>query len=87
MANDIVYTFEFIGSDLEVLESNHDGFREVKGKVTGETQQTFLVESEGREKTLPKKGNHFKLTMDGRDNILEGNKLICRPEDRIKKLG
>ena len=87
MSNDIVYTFEFIGSDLEVLESNHEGYREVEGQVVDETKKMFTIDTGDDEKRVPKKGNRFKLTIEGRENILKGTKLTTRPENRIKKLG
>ncbi len=86
-ASDIVYKFEFTGSDLEVVESTHQGYEGLNGKVIDETKNVFLIEDEEKEKKIPKKGNRFELTIDGRHNILDGNNLTHRPEDRIKKLG
>ncbi|MBS3781735.1 MAG: ribonuclease P protein subunit [Candidatus Thermoplasmatota archaeon] len=86
MSEDIVYTFEFIGSDLEVIDSDYRGYEELQGKVIDETKNMFVIEDE-RKKMIPKKGNHFRLTINGRNNVLDGNKLTHRSEDRIKKLG
>ena len=85
--SDVVYTFEFTGSELEVIESSHKDYEDVKGKVIDETKNMFVVEGEGKKKMLPKKGNQLKLTINGRHNELDGNKLTYRPENRIKKLG
>ncbi len=85
--SDVVYTFEFTGSELEVIESSHKDYEDVKGKVIDETKNMFVVEGEGKKKMLPKKGNQLKLTIKGRHNELDGNKLTYRPENRIKKLG
>ncbi len=87
MTKDIVYTFEFIGSNIEVMDSTHEGYDEVEGKVHDETKNTFVVNDDETEKTIPKEGTRFKLTIKGRENILDGNRLTYRPENRIKKLG
>jgi len=86
-SEDTVYTFEFTGSELEVIESAHYGFKEVQGRVIDETKNMFVIADEGKKRMIPKKGNQFKLTINGRQNVLDGNRLIHRPEDRIKKLG
>ena len=87
MAKEIVYTFEFIGSELEVADSRHQGYLGMEGKVIDETKKTFVISVDGKEKTIPKKGTRFKLTIDGRKKDLDGNRLTFRPENRIKKLG
>jgi len=86
-SEDIVYTFEFIGSDLEVIEATEKNYQELQGKIIDETKNMFVISDEGKNKMVPKEGNRFKLTINGRNNILDGNKLKYRPEDRIKKLG
>lgn len=87
MAKDIVYTFEFIGADLEVIDSTDVGSVGLEGRVIDETKNTFVIEDAGTEKMIPKDGTRFKLTISGRENVLDGNKLTYRPENRIKKLG
>ncbi len=86
-SGDIVYTFEFIGSDLEVIESTHQSYEDIQGKVIDETKNMFVISDEGEEKMIPKKGNRFKLTINGCNNVLDGNMLKHRSENRIKKLG
>lgn len=86
-SRNIVYTFEFMGSEIKITESPHHGYKGMQGKVIDETKNMFVIEDEGEKKKIPKKGNRFKLTINGRHNLLDGNKLTHRPEDRIKKLG
>jgi len=83
----IVYTFEYIGSDLEVIESTNQNYEDIQGKLIDETKNMFVIADEEGKKMLPKRGNRFKLTINGRRNVLDGNKLTHRPENRIKKLG
>jgi len=86
-SEDIIYTFEFIGSDLEVIEATDQGYEEIRGKIIDETRNMFVISDEGKNKMVPKNGNRFKLTINGHHNVLDGNSLKYRPEDRIKKLG
>ena len=48
-----------------------------------ETRNMFLVEAETGLKKVPKKGNQFWFPKY--ETCLDGEKLLARPEDRIKK--
>ncbi|MEF8833137.1 MAG: ribonuclease P protein subunit, partial [Candidatus Thermoplasmatota archaeon] len=78
-SRDIVYTFEFMGSELEVIESPHQSYKKMQGRVIDETKNMFVIEDEEEKKKIPKKGNRFKLTINGRHNVFDGNKLTHRP--------
>jgi ribonuclease P protein subunit POP4 len=69
---------EFIGLEVEV-----SGF---SGKVVDESKNTFTVLSEGKEKTVPKKGNDFRFARNGEKIDVKGSDILHRPEDRIKKV-
>jgi len=81
-----VYTYEYIGTRIQIAESDHEGYKNIEGKVVDETKNTFVVR-DGEEKIIPKKGNTFKVKMNDRWKTLDGSKLTYRPENRIKKLG
>ncbi len=81
------YTYEFIGSELEVVGSTCEEYEGLKGKVVNETRNTMVIKEAGDEKTIPKDSTRFEVDFDGRVEVLDGKKLTCRPEDRIKKLG
>ncbi len=81
-----VHTYEYIGARIQVKEADHEGYKDIEGKVVDETKNTFVI-LDGEEKTIPKKGNTFKVKTNDRWKTLEGSKLTYRPEDRIKRLG
>lgn len=83
-----IYQQEFIGRYAEVIDSEHNGFKKVRGKIVDETMNTLMIEDEsGISKMIPKKGNTFKIKIEKSDYLVEGNKILHRPEDRIKKAG
>ena len=83
---DNLHRHELIGLEVEVISKS--GLSGLTGKIVDETRNMFLVETkEGgtkeSEKKVPKKGNQFRFP--GYDTILDGEKILARPEDRIKK--
>ncbi|MFW6195796.1 MAG: ribonuclease P protein subunit [Thermoplasmatota archaeon] len=78
------YTKEYIGKQVEVIDSNQESIEGVKGKIVDETRNTFKL-ADGT--ILPKLENTFKVKNNEHEMILNGVKLTYRPEDRIKKLG
>ncbi len=78
------YTEEYIGKQLEVIDSNQDAMKGITGKIIDETMKTFELD-DGR--ILPKRENTFKVKNNEDEMILNGVELTYRPEDRIKKLG
>jgi len=70
-----------------VVDSSHAGFIGIEGKVVDETKNTISIEQEdGTEKIVPKNiaTFHFKLP-SGKIVEIQGNVILARPEDRIKK--
>lgn len=76
---------EFIGLEVEIIESSHPGYLDLKGKVVDETKNTLIIEHDGREKIIPKPGNVFCFTYKGDKYRIDGHEIQYRPEDRIKK--
>lgn len=83
MKDTIFMRTEFIGLDVEVLSSPYSG---ISGRVVDETKNTFTIDSAGTEKMVPKSGNEFRFTYEGRTYDIIGSKIVYRPEDRIKKV-
>lgn len=75
---------EFIGLDVEVLSA--PCYSGVSGVVVDETKNTFTIDSAGTEKMVPKPGNEFLFTHEGRRTVIKGSEIQHRPEDRIKKV-
>ena len=80
------YTEELIGRQVEIVGSDQESIRGMTGVIVDETKNTIKIEND-RERTLPKRGNDFKIIINDHEMILKGDKLTYRPEDRIEKLG
>jgi ribonuclease P protein subunit POP4 len=73
---------ELIGLEVTVLSAPYSG---IAGRVVDETKNTFVIESAGSEKTVPKPGNVFRFVTEEGTADLNGSDILFRPEDRIKK--
>jgi len=77
---------EFIGLEVEVLDSTCPSFVGLRGKVVDETRNTLKVDVGGSEKIVPKDCCEF-LFVEGRaTHRVSGKDIRFRPEDRIKKV-
>ncbi len=77
---------EFIGLDVEVLESTCAGYVGTRGRVVDETRNTFTIEQDGRSKMVPKDCCRFRFVDGSGAHIVSGKDIKFRPEDRIKKV-
>ncbi|MCL2142694.1 MAG: ribonuclease P protein subunit [Methanomassiliicoccaceae archaeon] len=75
---------EFIGLEAEVLSA--ECYAGIKGIVTDETMNTFVIGPADSAKIIPKRGNEFAFTYDGERYVIKGSEVLHRPEDRIKKV-
>jgi ribonuclease P protein subunit POP4 len=71
---------EFIGQALEVKSSGNQSLEGLKGVVVDETKKTFMIDSEGKQRTILKEGSVFLIA--GKE--VAGSDILQRPEDRIK---
>jgi ribonuclease P protein subunit POP4 len=78
---------ELIGLRLNVAESSNSTVRGLRGTVIDETRNMLVIENErNNEKRVSKAGNRFIFELDdGKLVRVKGDRLILRPEDRIKK--
>jgi ribonuclease P protein subunit POP4 len=83
---------EFVGLPVEVAWSSNPDAVGLAGHVVDETRNMLMIktrgteDSEGGVKALPKKDCHFIFTLpDGEMIRVEGELLVSRPEDRIKR--
>ena len=76
---------ELIGLKVEVIEDSNSCNTNIKGTIIDETMKTFLIKTNGM-KRVPKKNTVFKFKLNTEAVKVEGNALMSRPEDRIKKL-
>ena len=82
-----IYVHEMIGLMVEVIKSTSPTYQGIKGKITDEKRNVFIIETQdGKEKIVPKKANTFRFTI-GKEKIdVEGKNICYRPEERLKKL-
>lgn len=72
---------ELIGLEAEVAESTNKSLIGIKGKVMMETKNTLTIGT----KVVPKKGSGFIFKLQGKRVKVKGERLIARPEERIRK--
>lgn len=79
---------ELIGLRIKVDESSNTTVRGLEGRVVDETRNMLVIENQERtEKRIPKAGNIFIFELGtGVQVKVKGERLIARPEDRIKKV-
>jgi len=77
---------EFIGLNAKVVKSTNPNYVGITGKVIDETRNTLVIRHENGDKVVAKNLAVFHFTMpDGSVVEVEGNVIIGRPEDRVKK--
>ncbi len=73
-----LYPHELIGEEVEVVSSNNQSQVGIKGKVIDETKSTLNING----KVLLKNNITIKHLSSG--EIIHGQEIAKRPEDRIK---
>jgi len=77
---------EFIGLNAKVVKSTNPSYVSISGKVIDETRNTLVISQKGEDKHIVKEVAVFQFTFpDGTVVEIEGNALVGRPEDRVKK--
>ena len=69
---------ELIGSEIRLANKN------IAGRIIDETKNTFMIKMHNNKKRILKKNNFFEFDLNGKKEIIDGNELIMRPEERIK---
>jgi len=70
-----------IGRKIKIMKSRNEENIGIQGTILDETRNTLLVETSKGQKIIVKSGNQFKID----DNIIDGNALVGKPEERIKQ--
>lgn len=74
---------EYIGSEVEVVQTQNNTLTGLKGKIIDETKNTFKIKTRKSTKIVLKQGNTFKINK----KIIKGNDVVKKPQDRIKIKG
>lgn len=72
---------ELIGLHCEVISSKNKSHVGIKGKIIDETMKTIVING----KRVPKQNTTFRIKLNEKKINIDGNHLLSRPEDRIKK--
>jgi len=81
-----IVRYEFIGTEAKVADSSHGDYVGLRGRVIGETRNTFDLQKEGQVKRIVKESAVFDFKFeDGTVVEIDGKLLVGRPEDRLKK--
>ena len=76
-----------IGLEAEVLKSTNPQLVGLNGTIIDETQHLILLATSSGVKKIIKKEITLLITLpDGVRVVVEGVKLIGRPEDRVKRV-
>ena len=75
---------ELIGLKVEVVKDSNPHNINLRGRVIDESRNTLTIINENKQ-CIAKKNAMFKFNLDGESAKVEGNALISRPEDRVKK--
>ena len=77
---------EFIGTFGTITKSNHSDYLGLSGRVVNETKNTISFFHNSKIKKIIKNSSTFRFKFqDGTITEIEGNLLVGRPEDRLKK--
>lgn len=77
---------EFIGIESTISQSSHFDYIGLHGKIIDETKNTFTILHKSKPKNIIKNSAIFRFKFyDGQTVEINGNLLVGRPEDRLKK--
>ena len=85
MEHDPITSDELIGRTVTIIECSDPSWVHLSGLIIDETQQTFLIETNKKQKRIAKQSATFAFEYHGKKTIVKGTRLVYRPEDRIKK--
>lgn len=79
---------EFIDLKVHVFKSCDPNISGLNGRIIDETKNTFRIErSDGDRVIVQKSKNVFEFTLENDLKVaIEGDAIMIRPQDRIKKL-
>jgi ribonuclease P protein subunit POP4 len=76
---------ELIGLKCEVMSAPNKALAGIKGKIVDETLNTISIKTDDMIKRVPKRGCIFRMKIESQTVEVDGDYLISRPEDRIKR--
>lgn len=83
ITTDNIASHELIGLRTEVVESTNSQIIGLNGTITDETKSMIIMDTANGTKMIAKSNNSWKFTIDEKEIILNGSKIMKRPFDRI----
>ncbi len=77
---------ELIGLKVKVIKCTDPKWEGKRGIILDESKNTFLLETDGKQKRIAKKSATFEFVYHDKKICLNGADINYRPEDRIKKV-
>jgi ribonuclease P protein subunit POP4 len=85
MDENMIVKDELIGRHVRIKECTDPTFVNISGMIIDETKNTFLIETQDKQKRVAKNTATFEFEYKGKKITVKGSRLIYRPEDRTKK--
>ncbi len=76
---------EFIGLHCRVVQSKNKSYIGLEGRIIDETMKSLILKTVASRKIVMKKSTVFRMDLGQQKVDVDGNIVIARPEDRIKK--
>jgi len=85
---------ELIGLSCEIVLSQNKSQIGIRGRIIDETMKMIIIKenksttkasNQNSKKSVQKKGTIFRVNLGQQKLDIDGNFIIARPEDRIKK--
>ncbi len=78
---------ELIGLEMKILESSESSLVGKKGIIVDETMNMIKLKQKKGFKKIPKRGIKMSIRIPNGDEVkVNGEELVARPEDRVKKM-
>lgn len=81
----MIKTMELMGKQITIIKSNNKNIENIKGKIINETKNTITIESGNKTRKVLKKEVRLQITTPTGDEIIQGDDLVGRPEERGQK--
>jgi ribonuclease P protein subunit POP4 len=79
-----IFKHELIGLEGEIVSASDPTLVGKKGVIVDETMNTLILSTPRGEKRVPKKIVVIKVKINKEEVVIQGKRLIGRPEDRVK---
>ena len=75
-----------VGKKVVIVKSRNPSYLNLSGTIIDETKETIMIDDGVKRRIIIKRGTTFHITLhDGTVLEIDGNMLVGRPEDRIKR--